>query len=234
MSEDSPQGEWDRIAEQMMLTCAESGHPVFRFSSPLSRGVLKSKCGRNCQYTSALMVERLKLFFAQLFLYISSVCTEQSQKCVKNVTLAMIEQWDLLWKDNLTHCSCQVWWRHTYFWPIILHKKKIYCKDTLKYSHNSQIQWLVVSTLCQEMKVYLNQKVGSEGTPRLDPYLKLQLVAYKVNMEWISESSPWIRTILTRGSEFLMAWISCSQTWTTRTKTTTSRKPQKCSSKTMR
>ena len=41
-SGDSPQGEWDRIAEQMMLTFAESTHPVFRSTSPLSRGVLKS------------------------------------------------------------------------------------------------------------------------------------------------------------------------------------------------
>ena len=41
----SPQGEWDRVAEQMMLTFAESKHPVFRSTSPLSRGVLKSKGG---------------------------------------------------------------------------------------------------------------------------------------------------------------------------------------------
>ena len=41
-SEDSPQGEWDRIAEQMVLTFAESKHPVFRSTSTLSRGVLES------------------------------------------------------------------------------------------------------------------------------------------------------------------------------------------------
>ena len=45
ISEDSPEGEWDRIAEQMMLTLAESTHAVFRSTSPLSRGVLKSKGG---------------------------------------------------------------------------------------------------------------------------------------------------------------------------------------------
>ena len=45
ISEDSPHGEWDRIAEQMMLTFAESKHPVFRSMSPLSRGVLESKGG---------------------------------------------------------------------------------------------------------------------------------------------------------------------------------------------
>ena len=44
-SEDSPQGEWDRIAELMMLRFAESKHPIFRSMSPLSRGVLKSKGG---------------------------------------------------------------------------------------------------------------------------------------------------------------------------------------------
>ena len=40
-----PQGEWDRVAELMMIKFSESGHPVFRATSPLSRGVLKSKGG---------------------------------------------------------------------------------------------------------------------------------------------------------------------------------------------
>ena len=42
-SENSPQGEWDNIAEQMLLEFAESGHPIFRATTPLSRGSLKSK-----------------------------------------------------------------------------------------------------------------------------------------------------------------------------------------------
>ena len=45
ISEDSPQGEWDKMAENMMVTFAESGHPVFRATSPLSRGQIKSKGG---------------------------------------------------------------------------------------------------------------------------------------------------------------------------------------------
>ena len=40
-----PQGEWDRVAELMMLKFGESKHPVFRSTSPLSRGVLQSKSG---------------------------------------------------------------------------------------------------------------------------------------------------------------------------------------------
>ena len=42
---DRPRGEWDRVAELMMIKFSESGHPVFRATSPLSRGTLKSKGG---------------------------------------------------------------------------------------------------------------------------------------------------------------------------------------------
>ena len=41
--ENSPQGAWDHIAEDMLLEFAESGHPIFRATTPLSRGSLKSK-----------------------------------------------------------------------------------------------------------------------------------------------------------------------------------------------
>ena len=43
MEENSPQGAWDNIAEEMLLEFAESGHPIFRATTPLSRGILKSK-----------------------------------------------------------------------------------------------------------------------------------------------------------------------------------------------
>ena len=42
-AENSPQGAWDNIAEEMQLEFAESGHPTFRATTPLSRGQLKSK-----------------------------------------------------------------------------------------------------------------------------------------------------------------------------------------------
>ena len=35
--------EWENIVERMMLEFAESGHPIFRATSPLSRGRLRSK-----------------------------------------------------------------------------------------------------------------------------------------------------------------------------------------------
>ena len=43
MEENSPQGIWDHIAEKMLLEFAESGCPIFRATTPLSRGKLKSK-----------------------------------------------------------------------------------------------------------------------------------------------------------------------------------------------
>ena len=68
VSEDSPQGEWDRIAEQMMLTFAESTHPVFRSTGPLSRGVLKSKGGGKLSIHYCTDPGTIQTVFAQLFL----------------------------------------------------------------------------------------------------------------------------------------------------------------------
>ena len=43
MEENSPQRIWDHIAEKMLVEFAESGCPIFRATTPLSRGKLKSK-----------------------------------------------------------------------------------------------------------------------------------------------------------------------------------------------
>ena len=43
VSGDSPQGIWDEIAQRMLLEFAESGCPIFRASTSLSKGQLKSK-----------------------------------------------------------------------------------------------------------------------------------------------------------------------------------------------
>ena len=43
MEEDSTPGIWNHIAEKMLVEFAESGCPIFRATTPLSRGKLKSK-----------------------------------------------------------------------------------------------------------------------------------------------------------------------------------------------
>ena len=103
-----PQGEWDRVAELMMLNSekADTQFSEPRVHCPEERQKVKEV--ENYLYTSVPMVTRLKLFFAQLFLLISSVSTDQSQICVMNrVLLVKQERRDPCWQDNLTHCSSQ-------------------------------------------------------------------------------------------------------------------------------
>ena len=66
ISGDSPQGEWDKMAEKMMVTLAESEHPVFRVTSKEERS--KAKAVENCRSTIVPTRKRLQLFFAQLLL----------------------------------------------------------------------------------------------------------------------------------------------------------------------
>ena len=84
--ESKPQGEWDRVAELMMIRFRESGHPVFGATSPLSRGTLKSKgCGKLSIHFCAdgEMIEtvfRTIVSVSQLSIYgaVSDLCDECS------------------------------------------------------------------------------------------------------------------------------------------------------------
>ena len=67
------------VAALMMINIGESGP---RVHCPEERS--KAKEVDNVQYTSVLMRIRMKMFFAQLFLLISSVSTEQFQIRVRN------------------------------------------------------------------------------------------------------------------------------------------------------
>ena len=55
-SENSPQGAWDDISEEMLLEFAASGHPTFRGTTPLSRSQFKREKGVEiCRCTSMQM-----------------------------------------------------------------------------------------------------------------------------------------------------------------------------------
>ena len=82
--ENSPQGAWDHIAENMLLEFAESGHPIFRATTPLSRGQQKSK-GRgklSTQFTADQdtvdTTYRIVLSVNQLSVYgaVTAICEE--------------------------------------------------------------------------------------------------------------------------------------------------------------
>ena len=62
----------------MLLEFAESGCPIFRATTPLSRGRLRSKGHGNLSIHCAADLETIETIFAQLSLQVSSVFTEQS------------------------------------------------------------------------------------------------------------------------------------------------------------
>ena len=77
-SENSPQGAWDHIAEDMLLEFAESG-----------------KDKESCLYISPLIKTQLIQFIALFFLSISSVSTEQWQLFARNLKTIKIERGNL-------------------------------------------------------------------------------------------------------------------------------------------
>ena len=70
-------------------------------------------------------------------------------------------------------------------------------------------------------------KGWSRGNTKIGPMLEVTASYLQGKMEWKLELNLWKKTILTRGSEFLMDWTGWSQTWSTKSTTTTSRKPLK-------
>ena len=99
-----PQGEWDRVAEWWWSNSekadTQSSDP--QVHCPDER--LKAKEVGNYQYTSALLVKRLKLFFAQsvnqLSIYgaVSDLCDEYKACQAKMVRLVLAEQSDPLFE----------------------------------------------------------------------------------------------------------------------------------------
>ena len=84
IKEDSPQGIWDNTAERMLWDFAESGFPIFRATTPLSRGQLKSKGHGKLSIHCAAVQETIETIFRinvsanQLSLYgaVAEMCEE--------------------------------------------------------------------------------------------------------------------------------------------------------------
>ena len=170
----------------------------------------KAKEVENYQYTSALMRERLKLFFTQSFLLISSVPSEQSQICVRKYSSCRTSTGRpvLAGQSNSLFAPANLLMTtHTPSIEILAqenllqkHKERVenlpqsdqlikMCIDAgfLKQlksdntswqnihmnSHKLMSQWLVVSTLCREMKNHLTRKGGIRGNTKIRPVLEV-------------------------------------------------------------
>ena len=91
----------DRVAELMMIKFGESGHPVFRATSPFSRGTLKAKEVENYLFTSVPMGDTIETVFShisvnQLSIYgaVSDLCEEYSICQTSTGRLVAAEQSD--------------------------------------------------------------------------------------------------------------------------------------------
>ena len=99
-----PRGEWDRVAELMMIKFGESGLPVFRATSPLSRGTLKSNGGGKLSIHFCADGEPIETIFRtiisdnRLSIYgaVSDLCEEYKACHVRTVRPVMSGQPDPL------------------------------------------------------------------------------------------------------------------------------------------
>ena len=129
---DRPQGEWDRVAGLMMIKFGESGHPVFRATSPLSRGTLKSKgCGTfsihfcadgdtiETVFRTIISVNQLSIHGAG-----SDLCEEYNSCRTRTGRLVVAEQSDPHFRAS------RFIGNDTYTFDLRPLQKKIYCRST--------------------------------------------------------------------------------------------------------
>ena len=88
IKEDSPQGVWDNIAERMLVEFAESGCPIFRATSPLSRGQLKSKGHGKLSIHFAAVQETVETIFR--------IIVSANQLSLYGAVAEMCEGYDIL------------------------------------------------------------------------------------------------------------------------------------------
>ena len=87
ISEDSSQGEWGKM-EKMTSKLAESGHPIFRATSPFSRGQLKSKGHGQLSIHYCADLETIQTVFRTIISIIQlSLYGAVAEMCEENETL---------------------------------------------------------------------------------------------------------------------------------------------------
>ena len=224
VKEDSPQGIWDNIAEKMLVEFAESGCPIFRAETPLSRGQLKSKSKGHGKLSIRYAADqetiesifRIVVSANQLSLYgaVAEMCEEYEsfhQRTGRPVVMGqsivlsaiktevslesddpayqnfLFQQYEERIEKLSQQLKLSKFCMDAGFLNVVEVGQYFMTKNIEEFSQFTDIQWLVVSTLCQERKQHHNRKDGSKGTPKLGPYWKLQPVICTVNVELRSE-----------------------------------------------
>ena len=216
----------------MKIKFRESGHPVFRPTSPLSRGTLKSKGGGNLSIhfcaDGDTIATVLRTFICQSAQYL-----RRSLRCV----------WGIRYLSNKYGETCNV----RLIWPIVRASKLIDHDDLLRFSieipaQENLLQKYQERVSCQKDTEDFSQFTDSvacectlprddkstdpkgwiRGNTKIGPMLEVTTSC----LQGKDEVEIRIKSVNKDNSHsFLMDWISWSQTWSTKSTTTTRRKP---------
>ena len=97
ISENSPQGIWDKIAERILLEFAESGCPIFRATTPLSRGRLNCKGHGNLSIHYSADLETIET--------LSHICFWKPAQSLRSSREDMRRVWIPSRKNGATRCD---------------------------------------------------------------------------------------------------------------------------------
>ena len=211
MEENSPQGIWDHIAETMLVEFAESGFPIFRATTPLSRCKLKSKGHGKLSIHFAVDQETIETVFriivsaSQLSLYgaVANMCEEceslhdrsgqPDMVMGQSIVLSEIKTEVPLENDDPAYQNFLLQ-RYEERIKSLSQTDRVskFCMDagftSVVEIENIFMQRLVVNTLFQEVTDHHIQKDRSREAQKLDPCWKLRPVACMVNTELKLES----------------------------------------------
>ena len=178
MGADSPQGEWDRVAEKMLIHyCADletmyncSSHDYFCKTAQSLRSSRRNvwinesyqdRTGRPVvggQSSSSFVPSVIKT---------NVPLNNDDPLHIKNFYCKDAENELKSYHNKTEWANCV---RMHYSW-LLLKSDSISWRKTLKNFHISQIQWPVVSTPCQERKVHLNRRI--RGITKIRPVLEV-------------------------------------------------------------
>ena len=214
ISDGSAKGEWDNMAEKMMLEFGESGRPVFRATFPLSRGQLKSKSHGKLSIHFCADLETIKTVFRtiisvnQLSLNgaVAEMCEEYEtfhdrtgqpvvgEKSSSSFVLSVIKTEVPLDRDNRAHKDLLLqqygerieklsqqdrlskFCVDAGFLNVVEIGQHFMTKDTEEFSQFTGAVAFREYTLPRD-EDSSEPKGWIKGTPKLDPYWKLQPVA---------------------------------------------------------
>ena len=98
MEENILEGIWGDIADKMVLEFAESGCPIFRATTPLSRSKLQSKGHGKLSIHFTADYSTIETVFRKIgFCQSGQSLTEQLQTCVKNLKPIKIDPGKLMY-----------------------------------------------------------------------------------------------------------------------------------------